>query len=206
MSFLDALFHRIPGALTAIVLLGLLAVAGLSVRSWLASRDAAVRLAATVAAQQTLFTQAAARERQRDATLEKALAQVARAKRAVRTPVQAARKIPKLLPMLPRPIHIKLPAPQSGTAAPPAVAQVPREDLKPLYDYLQDSRVCDLKLGTAQANLRDERARLSAAITERNAALRAAHGGGFWSHLGHAAKWFLIGGAVGALAAAAARR
>lgn len=206
MSIFDALLRRIPAALSAAVFIGLLALAGLGVRSWLASRDAEARLTATVAAQQKLLDQTMARERQRNAALEKALANIARAKRTVRTPAQAAAKIPDLLPLLPQPVHIELPKPQPNLPAPPAVAQVPQPDLKPIYDYLQDCRACQLKLAAAQANLRDERARVDALTAERDAAIRASRGGGFWSRVRHAGKWFLIGGTIGAIAAAAAHR
>ena len=62
------------------------------------------------------------------------------------------------------------------------------------------------QLATVQQDLQDERAKVSALAIERDAAVKAARGGGFWSRLRNGAKWFVIGGALGALAASAARR
>ena len=105
--------------------------------------------------------------------------------------------------------------PQSGasaapnSAAPaiqggPAIARIPQEDLKPLFDYLEDCRSCKLQLDSARADLTDEHTKIEALTRERDAALRAARGGGFWARAKHAAKWFAIGAVVGAAARAAA--
>ena len=42
-------------------------------------------------------------------------------------------------------------------------------------------------------------------IAERDAAIRAARGGGFWSRLRRNAKWFAVGAATAALATKAGR-
>lgn len=205
MSFLNSLLRRIPATLSLVFLLALLAIAGLGVRSWLAARREAAKLAATVSAQQKLIDQANTREQQRNARLANALATIARERAAVKTPAQAAVKIPTLLPVLPDPIRIDLPKPQPGQPSPPpAIASIPQPDLKPVYNYLQDCRVCRLKLAADQANLRDQHSQIAALTTQRDAALRAVHGGGFWSHVADAAKWIVIGAAIGAIAEQAA--
>jgi hypothetical protein len=89
---------------------------------------------------------------------------------------------------------------------PPAVISVPQQDLKPMLDQLEACRVCQERLADAQQDLDDERAKVSALTTERNAAVKAARGGGFWNRLRLGAKWFVIGAAAGALAASAAHR
>ena len=205
MIALDTVLRRLPAILLTGVLLALVALAALGARSWLASRDAAVQLAATVAAQKQLLDQAVAREQQRDAELAKSLSDIAHAKNNVATPAQAVAAFPSALPPLPRPVSIDLPKPQPDDPTPPAVATVPQDDLKPLYDYLQDCRACQAQLAAAQGDLTDERSQVAALTKERDAAVRLARGGGFWSRLRHGAKWFVIGGAVGALAVSAAR-
>ncbi len=90
------------------------------------------------------------------------------------------------------------PAPiQSGPA------QIPAEDLKPLFDFVIDCKACQAQLSAAQGDLTDERAKNAALVTERDAAIKAAKGGGFWRRVRRAAKWFAIGAAAGAVAAAA---
>ncbi len=86
-----------------------------------------------------------------------------------------------------------------------SVAQMPLEDLKPLFDFVQDCRACKLRLDATQADLADEHAKITALKQQRDMALRAVRGGGFWSRVKHGAKWFVLGGAVGAAAVAASR-
>jgi hypothetical protein len=64
-------------------------------------------------------------------------------------------------------------------------------------------QTCFLKLTAAQADLssRDERLKLageqlSAVQNERDAAIKAAKGGGFWSRVHRSSKWLVIGGAL----------
>jgi hypothetical protein len=82
--------------------------------------------------------------------------------------------------------------------------RVPAADLKPLFDYVQDCRACQAKLASAQQDLRDEQAKSAALTTERDSAVKAAKGGGFWRRSVRAAKWLAVGFAVGYVAHAAA--
>ncbi len=203
---------RVAGALvthnrflTAAALALAIVTGALIVHSWLDARDARAQLAATMAAQKSLIDQASAREAARAAQLAQTLAEVAELKRRVQTPQQVIRELPKFLPALPQPIELKLPesgASKSGEAPPPAIAQVPQADLKPLFDFVQDCRACKLQLDAAQANLGDERGKIVALTRERDAAVRAAKGGGFWARVRRGGKWFAIGVAVGAAAVA----
>jgi hypothetical protein len=86
------------------------------------------------------------------------------------------------------------------------IAQLPAADLKPLYDFVQDCRACRAQLDAARADLTDERTKSNALATERDAAVRAAKGGGFWKRFKRTAKWFAIGAGFGAAATVAARR
>jgi hypothetical protein len=78
-------------------------------------------------------------------------------------------------------------------------------DLKPIYDYLQDCRACQASLAATRDNLIDEREKLAAVTAERDAAIKATRGAGFWSRVQHSAKWFVVGAAIGALATSANR-
>jgi len=82
-------------------------------------------------------------------------------------------------------------------------AEIPKADLKPLYDFVQDCRACQARLAAANANLTNEQARSAALARERNAAVTAAKGGGFWRQLKRNTKWLAIGAAVGVVLAKA---
>jgi hypothetical protein len=82
---------------------------------------------------------------------------------------------------------------------------VPKEDLKPLYNFAVDCRECQARLTAAQADLKDEQTKTQAVGKERDSALQAAKGGSIWRRVGRAAKWFAIGAAAGAVAARVAR-
>jgi hypothetical protein len=90
----------------------------------------------------------------------------------------------------------------AGTQAslPPAIIRVPQEDLKPLYDAVEDCQACQAKLSAAQADLSDEKTKFTAATTERDAAIAAARST-FWKRARSAAKWIVIGAAAGAVLA-----
>jgi hypothetical protein len=212
MLSLASIRRCLPSTSTTVLiaLSALLAGGVIQVRSWLAAHDAAIHLAATLEAQEQLVAQANQRQRERDNSLAKTISSIAQAKRRVDTPAKAAAAIPDVLPPLPAPLHLQLPAPtlqepQPPALPPPAVATIPQVDLKPLYDYAQDCHACQASLAVADDNLEDEKAKLDAVTAERDAAVRASKGGGFWSRLRHNAKWFALGAATGALAAAASR-
>ena len=164
-----------------------LLIAALAIHAWLSSRDEQHRLQSTLATQKQVLDAADARERTRETTLNDALAQIEKLKRATQTPQQILRDLPNYLP-LPQPITLApLPAntaAQQGTALPeksasarggtqpapsppdteslPAapqpivrcnptdaagncVVQMPSADLKPLYDFTQNCRECQLR-------------------------------------------------------------
>jgi len=77
-------------------------------------------------------------------------------------------------------------------------AVLPAADLKPLFDFVQDCRACQAQLAAARADLRDQQTRSTALTAERDAALRAAKGGGFWLRVKRNTKWFTLGAAAGA--------
>jgi hypothetical protein len=190
---------------TAITLIAALFLAD----AWHTSRKNSAQLAATLASQNALIEQAAAREQQRNAQLTAALGSISVEKRRVQTPQQAVDAIPSVLPPLPLPIKILLPdltqSPKQSEAAPASIS-IPQSDLKPLYDSLQDCRACALERDATKKDLADEQARVAALTRERDTAIAVVRGGNFWSQLKHAAKWFVIGAAAGAAVTAASRR
>jgi len=197
---------RAIAALAAIAILIAFVLALIVVRSRNAARQAAGQISAVFCEEQPLIAQANQREQQRDRALAQSLGKISRAKRVSKDPKVIVGMLPAAFSALPEPLSISLPPPTSDEPAPPSVITVPRDDLAPLLDHLEECRVCQQQLAVAQQDLRDERAKVSALTAERGAAVKAAHGGGFWSHLRTGAKWFAIGSAVGALAASAARR
>jgi hypothetical protein len=213
---------------TIFLLLGVAALALLA-DAWRTARHDSQQLAATLAAQNAIVQQTGEQEKQRDSQLASALAAIQAEKRAIRTPEQAAQKLPEALPPLPLPITIHIPAlstksPASFIKTPGSTAQppdspvekplaedtetslsIPRPDLIPLYDQLQDCRASQVQATALQKDVTDEKARSAALLQERNAALTAAHGGSLLQRLKRSTKWFVIGLATGAAVAAAVR-
>jgi hypothetical protein len=186
----------------------------LGFNSWLDTRDDRTRLAATIASQGSLIAAAEKREQDRAQELAGTLKQIAALKNSVQTPQQVIREIPQFLPSLPQPLATIPAAPANsgaGAGAPGVGAQtpprpgelaapdvrVPAADLKPLFDFVQDCRACQAKLTAAQQDGQDERAKRDALTKERDAAVKAAKGGGVWKRTVRAAKWLAIGIAVG---------
>ncbi len=199
---------RATVVLAAIATLIMFSLAIIVVRSRNASRQAANDMALVLRAQAPVLAQADKREQQRDAILRKNLAQVSRVERSAKNLADIAKRLPAAFSPLPQPVSVSLAPSSSGPDASEALAiiTVPQADLLPMFDHLEDCRACQERLATAQQDLNDERAKVAALTIERDAAVKAARGGGFWSRLRSNAKWFAIGGAMGALAASAAHR
>jgi hypothetical protein len=176
------------------------------VRARNASRQATTQMRTTFSTEEPIVAQAEKHEQSRHAILVQELRTTAKAKRAVKTPAEAAARLPEALAPLPRSFSVNLPPNTQDEPAAPAVITVPQADLKPLFDHLQDCRACQEQLSTAQQDLKDEQVKVSALTIERDTAVKASRGGGFWSRLRTGAKWFAIGGVMGALAASAAHR
>ncbi len=199
----------------------IIAVTAFVFRSWIEAHDDRLQMQATIATQKQLIAAADAREQQRASELKGTLDQINALKHQAQSPQEIIRELPQYLP-LPQPIEIVAPdAAQKGTPLhasdkPPEgvtaggsgqgkpVAQLPVEDLKPLFDFVQDCRACQARLASAQADLRDEQTKSAAIVQERDAAIKAAKGGSFWTRIKRNAKWFAIGAGLGAAAARAA--
>ncbi len=195
--------------------------------AWRADRRDRAQLAADLATGRQALAQVDARQHDRDAQLLQTLAALAAEKRAITSPAQIIRELPRQIPL---PVPITLQAsdptnkpqketcssgpvcgpeglestqprtnPASNTALTQAV--LPGDDLKPLYDFSLDCRACQAKLAAAQADLTDERAKTAVLTRERDAAVRAAKGGSVLRRIARNAKWLAIGAAAGAIAA-----
>jgi hypothetical protein len=99
---------HLPGKPALIAAATLVLLGFLVGRSWLATHDEAINLAATMQARDQVLSQANERERQRDASLAATLAQINAEKRRANTPAKAAAAIPQVLPPLPQPIDLQL--------------------------------------------------------------------------------------------------
>lgn len=209
MSPANPLLRRAIALLAAVAALAALCLAIIVAHSREAARQAANDLGVTFHAQEPVLKQAQKREVQRDALVSKNLATISKAERQAKKPADIAERLPAAFAPLPHPLSVTL-APRAdddiGAGEAPAIITVPQDDLKPLFDHLEECRACQEQLSAAQQNLSDERTKVSALMIERDAAVKAARGGGFWSRFRTGAKWFVIGGALGAIAASSVHR
>ncbi len=182
-----------------------------------ASRDER-QLQAALADQRKIISSASARELQRDEALRNVTDDIANLKRKIRTPEQVVQEMPKYL-RLPQPITMsdsafrsasapksmslftrklvekpQVPEPSSPDAP---LANIPTVDLKPLFDVVQDCRVCQDKVAAANQDAADEGTKLAAVTRERDLAIKAAKGGGFWQRLRRDLTWLAAGAAAG---------
>jgi len=190
-------------------------LAATALESWISASHDERQLRAALADQQKIISAASSRELQRDETLKAVTDDIANLKRKIRTPEQVVREMPKYLqlpqpitmtdsalPLAPEPKSIgsltRKPLETTQAPKPPASsANIPIVDLKPLFDVVQDCRVCQAKLDVANQDALDEGAKLEAATHERDLAIKAAKGGGFWQRLRRQFTWFAAGAAVG---------
>jgi hypothetical protein len=90
---------------------------------------------------------------------------------------------------------------QNRSAASPSTsssAEIPAADLKPLYDFVQDCRACEVQLAAAKQSASDNALKIGALTRERDAAITSAKGGTFWLRLRRNAHWLVIGAAASA--------
>jgi len=200
---------RIAAAVIAVVL-------GTSVYfAWRGAQREQAQLKAELQATQKALADADARQQSRNSELAQVVAQLNEKKAAVQSPAQIVKALPDVLPL---PTPLTLPTQTEGASV-PAVSggakqpveppnpklQLPAEDLKPLYDFAVSCRECRAQLAAAQANLKDEQTKTQALSRERDTLVQAARGGSVLRRVVRAAKWFVIGAAVGAVAVKLAR-
>jgi seryl-tRNA synthetase len=181
--------------------------------AWRETRNDWQGLQSDLKASQAALTDASKRQQDRDASLKQVVADLTKQKAAVQTPAEVVKALPAVLP-LPEPLVIDtaVRSQASETASgdrakskadknSPRI-ELPAGDLKPLYDLAVDCKACKVNLATAQADLKDEQLKTRAVTQERDAALKIAHGGSVVRRVVRAAKWFAVGAALGAAAAA----
>lgn len=196
----------------AAAILALVAVAVVG-GSWLGAREDAIKLKATLDAQNAVISDAGKREAARDAALKVSLDAVEDLRKRTQTPQEVVRALPQVLP-LPQPITLNLPAAVANAdpsraglkldAPLPQTATIPAADLKPLFDFAATCKECQAKLAAANGDKADAAVKIGALTKERDAAVTAAKGGSKWQRIKRAGKWFAIGAAIGAAAGAAA--
>jgi len=182
--------------------------------AWRAEQRDRSQLQQQLKSAQQALTEVNARQAARDITLMQQVAQLEKKKVVVGKPADILNALPEVLP-LPRPLVLER-TPEPPATTPSAVPDkanlpdaprvlLPVEDLKPLYDSAVACKECQLKLTAAQADLADEKTKTVTLSRERDNALRVVKGGSVFSRVVRAAKWFVIGAAVGAAAAKLAR-
>jgi hypothetical protein len=103
----------------------------------------------------------------------------------------------------PRPIVAIPGAPTIAELPDKPEARIPVADLKPLYDFVQDCRVCQAQLAAARLNASDDTTKINALTQERDAAIKALKGGGIGRRIRRSLVWFVAGAALGAVATCA---
>jgi hypothetical protein len=212
-----------------------IALASISFSTWQSASKNRQKLEAAIAAQQQRIAQLDTQEDMRSVTLKAATDKIETLKRKVNTPGEAVRDLPHYMqlpdPITPIPpdesgerssnasaatqpfeVSSKPAAPVTNVGEPPSSPSphsngfyLPTADAKPLFDFVQSSRLCDLQLSSARSDLQDERAKSTDLARERDQAVRATKGESAITRLKRDAKWLLIGAAM-ALAASPSHR
>lgn len=207
---------------TLLLLAWAVTATGLAVWSYVSGQLAMTELNATRKAHEQMYKALDARDAARQKQLDGELAEIERLKREVTKPREIVRQIPQYVPLPEAPLYIP-PSVQPNLAQPDLAAQqesppgstppvaelplrgatvlpegmfVPAKDLPALWSYIQDCRACDAKLRSAEAGLRIEKERRVLIEQERDVAIKAAKGGGFWKRLRSGLKWFGAGGST----------
>lgn len=172
--------------------------------AWVAAQGTIEAKAQTIEQAKKQASRIAAAQKARDQAAATQLAAMRKKVGKLKTVQQIASWLPKQLPT-PQPVKIEVPKATKANPEPAAVARIPQPDLPALRDYVESCEACSLRLHTARQDLaaKDEQLklageRLSAMEKQRDAAMKAAKGGGFWHRVGTAFKWFAIGAGAGA--------
>lgn len=82
----------------------------------------------------------------------------------------------------------------------PPTVDFPVNDLKPLFDFVQTDRACQLQLQVARQNTAGDQRKIHALLLEKDNALALARGGARWHRTAQALKWLALGVAAGYVA------
>jgi hypothetical protein len=196
----------------------ILILAALAYFSWRDARNDLSLMRTTIEAQEHVIAESKRAMADNQQKLTDSLAEIERQRKQVRTPEQAARAIPQVIPGV-TPTIVELPhsearlEPQDGPASSlpdssrgdaeiTKKAEIPLDQLKTLYDFAQDCKACTLKLEAAEVDKRELLIQLAAAEKQKTAAIHAAQGGSFLVRLKRDSKQALGAGAGAAAGAA----
>jgi hypothetical protein len=178
--------------------------------NWDSNRKTQEKLRATLSHDERFVADANKSISDRDTSLRAALEQIATFKKKNQTPGEVVKQLPNYL-RLPRPITISATPPSAMTtveatfsksgqiiqSATPLVGSIPSEDLKPLFDFVQDCRTANVKLEIANQDSADYVKQMVALRSERDVTISALKEGGVFKRLKHDVVWLLAGAVVG---------
>lgn len=196
----------------ALLLLG----AVLGAKVWLDEHDSRIKAEASVAAQQQLQQQYQAQVSdlaktmaERDSAYQQQVKALDIRFQSAATPQQTASLIASLMG-LKQPIVLSTPAATHANPNPATVAQISSLDFPQAKAYVESCETCKLNLAKATADAADRQSQAALAqlqidsLKKENTSLQqAVKGGTFFQRFGKAAKYLIIGAAIGAVAAKA---
>jgi hypothetical protein len=189
----------------ALTLLIALAGAGgfLLWQTWKSASADLVKMQATLAGQQKIIAESNLRLAQAQTELAAKLKDIETLRRTVVTPVQIIREIPQQIPGV-QPVIVQPPA-TVDQPAPPAVAQIPIDQLKPLFDFALACKDSQANLTGCQAEVKELGVQIEAVKVQRDVAVQTAKGGSRWSKVKSGLKWAAGGVVAGVVFGLAAR-
>ncbi len=174
----------------------LLTVCGLALYAWHSSAEDRAQMQQTIEDQQKIIEASKATMKQTQATLEARLEEIRKQVAQIKTPEQAARAIPQVIPGV-QPLIVQVPqqaptaqSPEPAKLAPSAsgdsaeagkTVTIPLEQMPTLYQFAQSCHECEVKLDAAQVDRKELVRQMQALEEQRNAAIKAAKGGSFWT-------------------------
>ena len=177
-------------------------------------RELRARADQVVSDQQKVLAESRAAQAANEKWKQDTLEEIRRQTASIKTPEQAARFIPQVIPGV-QPVIVQVPAgpvptnPELQTSAQPANptpapahAEIPLEQLKTLSDFAQSCRECDVKLKAALTDSAELTKQMTALEIQRDAAVRALKGGTFLQRVKREGK-SAIGAGAGAAGGAA---
>ena len=180
------------------LVLSLAGVSGILLwQSWRAASADLAQMQATLVDQQKIVAESNVRLAQTQTELTAKLKDIDTLRRTVTTPVQIIREIPQQIPGV-QPIIMQAPA-APGEPAPPAVAQLPLDQLRALFDFALACKETGANLEGCRAEVKELGVQIKAVTVERDAAVQTAKGGSRWSKVKSGLKWAAGGAIAGAV-------
>lgn len=195
-QFLSSLWNT-NKALAHIALLAIIGLTGYVVYAALADeRDGLRDLDAALTVEQARTAALEDRINERNRELASTLHDLEAERKRNLTPRETVREVARYIP-LPAPLEIIHPAAVGEHAAPPPLIQMPIANAEALRQYAITCQECEAKVQALSQDLADERGIAASLKNQRDAAVKAARGGGFWRRVKFAGKVALVGAGVG---------